>query len=72
MGDGNLGGEEGSDESSESEDTASGDKTVRSAAGGLEGAVVDEALSLEGPGCLDPATSFCVVSGVGLSAFSEP
>ena len=72
IGDGNWGDDEGRDESSESEDRVSGENMVRSAAGGLEGAVVDEALSLEGPCCLDLHSSFCGVSGVGSSAFGEP
>ena len=69
MGDGSCGGDEGSDESSESEDRASGEKMVRSAAGGLEGAVVDEALSSAGACCLDPIASPCAKSDFGSSAF---
>ena len=49
IGDGISGGDEGRDESSESEGGVSDEKTVRSAGGGLESAVVDEALFSPGP-----------------------
>lgn len=45
IGDGICGGDEGTEESSESEGGVSDEKAVRYAAGGLEGVVVEEATS---------------------------